>query len=121
LFVRAGSILPMGPEKEWSTEKQEDPMELRIYRGADGDFTLYEDENDGYNYEKGAYATIPFHWDEAKQTLTIGERKGTFPEMLSERHFEIVFVDEGHGVGVTAESRPDKVVTYSGKPLLVTP
>jgi len=53
LFVRAGSIIPMGPEKEWSTEKPEDPIELRIFRGADGDFTLYEDENDGYNYEKG--------------------------------------------------------------------
>src|SRR5437763_10617833 len=67
LFVRAGSIIPMGPAKEWSTEKPEDPIELRIYRGANGDFTLYEDENDGYNYEKGAYATIQFHWEEGKQ------------------------------------------------------
>jgi len=55
------------------------PLEIRIYRGADGDFTLYEDENDTYNYEKGAYATVGFHWDDAKQTLTIGERKGAFP------------------------------------------
>src|SRR5207249_7807792 len=78
LFVRAGSIIPMGPAKEWSTEKPEDPIELRIYRGANGDFTLYEDENDGYNYEKGAYATIQFHWEEGKQTLTIAEdRKST--------------------------------------------
>ena len=82
LFIRAGSILPMGPEEEWSTQKTPDPIELRIYRGADGDFTLYEDENDNYNYEKGAYATIPFHWDEAAQTLTIGDRKGHFPGML---------------------------------------
>lgn len=121
LFVRAGSILPMGPEKEWSTQKQEDPVELRIYRGADGEFTLYEDENDGYNYEKGVYATIPFHWDDAKQVLTIGERKGAFPGMLTERRFQIVFVGKSHGVSVSAESKPDKTVTYSGKQLVVTP
>jgi len=121
LFVRAGSIVPMGPEKEWSTEKPEDPIELRVYRGADGDFTIYEDENDGYNYEKGAYATIPLHWDDAKQTLTIGERKGTFPGMLMERRLQIVFVRENHGVGITAESKPDKVLTYSGKHTNVTP
>jgi alpha-D-xyloside xylohydrolase len=75
--------------KEWSTQKLEDPIELRIYRGADGDFTLYEDENDGYNYEKGAYATIAFHWDEAKQTLTIGERMGEFAGMLAARMFQV--------------------------------
>ena len=121
LFVRAGAIVPMGPEKQWSTEKPEDPIELRIYRGADGDFTLYEDENDGYNYEKGVYATIPLHWDDAKQTLTIGERKGTFPGMLMERRFQLVFVRENHGAGITAESKPDKVVTYSGRQTSVTP
>jgi len=121
LFVRAGSLVPMGPEKEWSTEKPEDPIELRVYRGADGDFTLYEDENDGYNYEKGVYATIPLHWDDAKQTLTIGERKGTFPGMLMERRLQIVFVRENHGAGITAESKPDKVLTYSGKQTSVTP
>jgi alpha-D-xyloside xylohydrolase len=121
LFVRAGAIVPMGPEKEWSSEKPEDPIELRIYPGADGDFTLYEDENDGYNYEKGVYATIPFHWDDAKQTLTIGERKGSFPGMLAERRFQIVFVRENHGAGITAESKPDKVVPYSGMQMSVTP
>ena len=121
LFVRAGSIVPMGPEIEWSTEKPEDPIELRIYRGADSDFTLYEDENDGYNYEKGVYTTIPLHWDDAKRTLTISERKGAFPGMLKERRFQIVFVGEGHGVGISAESKPDKVVTYSGKQLVVSP
>jgi alpha-D-xyloside xylohydrolase len=121
LFVRSGSIVPMGPEKEWSTERPEDPIELRIYRGMDGDFILYEDENDGYNYEKGVYATIPFHWDEARQALTIGERKGEFPGMLAERNFHIVFVSEAHGVGIQAESRPDKMVRYFGKTITVTP
>jgi alpha-D-xyloside xylohydrolase len=121
LYVRAGSIVPMGPAKEWSTEKSEDPIELRVYRGADGDFTLYEDENDGYNYEKGAYATIPFHWDEAKQTLTIGDRKGEFPGMLAERNFQIVLVGENHGVGILPERKLDKVLRYSGKEIAITP
>jgi alpha-D-xyloside xylohydrolase len=121
LFVRAGSIVPMGPEKEWSTEKPEDPIELRIYRGTNGDFTLYEDENDGYNYEKGAHATIQFHWDDAKQVLTIADRKGEFPGMLAERAFQVVFVAENHGTGITPEGKPDKVVHYSGKQVTVTP
>jgi alpha-D-xyloside xylohydrolase len=121
LFVRAGSIVPMGPEKEWSTEKPEDPLELRVYRGANGDFTLYEDENDGYNYEKGASATIQFHWDEMKQTLTMGERKGEFPGMLAERSFQVVFVSANHGAGVVPEGKPDKIVHYAGKQVIVTP
>jgi alpha-D-xyloside xylohydrolase len=113
--------VPLGPEKEWSTQKAEDPIELRVYRGADGDFTLYEDENDNYNYEKGAYATIPIHWDEAQQTLTIGERKGEFPGMLQNRTFRVVFVGAQHGVGIGPENKPDKVVQYSGRQLAVTP
>ena len=121
LFIRAGSIVPLGPEKEWSTEKPEDPIELRIYRGADGDFTLYEDENDGYNYEKGVYASIALHWDDAQQTLTIGARKGSFPGMLAERSFQIVFVGQSHGSGILPESKPDKTVHYSGKQVSVTP
>jgi alpha-D-xyloside xylohydrolase len=106
---------------EWSTQKPADPIELRIYRGADGDFTLYEDENDNYNYEKGAYATIPLHWDDAGKKLTIGARKGSFPGMLATRTFHIVFVGEKHGTGVAAETRPDKTISYSGQPITVTP
>jgi alpha-D-xyloside xylohydrolase len=121
LYVRAGSILPMGPEMEWSTEKPEDPIELRVYRGADGDFTLYEDENDTYDYEKGVYSTIPLHWDDAKQTLTIGDRHGTFPGMLQTRTFRVVFVGENHGAGVGRENQPDKIVEYSGIQKAVAP
>ena len=121
LYIRAGSILPMGPDVEWSTQKPADPIEMRIYRGADGDFTLYEDENDNYNYEKGAYATIPLHWDDAKQTLTIGDRRGQFPGMLASRTFSIVFVREDHGIGIAPTEPRDKVVTYSGKQITVTP
>ena len=120
LYVRAGSIVPFGPDEEWSTEKPADPIELRIYRGADGDFNLYEDENDTYDYEKGIYATIAMHWDDAKQALTIGDRKGEFPAMLQTRTFRIVFVAENHGVGVEPTENADKVVTYAGKAISVT-
>lgn len=121
LYVRAGSILPLGPDEEWSTEKVADPIELRIYRGANGDFTLYEDENDNYNYEKGAYATVSLHWNDAGHTLTIGERKGQFPGMLESRSFRIVLVSENHGVGVSPADEADKVVQYSGKQITVSP
>src|SRR5581483_12120513 len=92
VFVKAGSIVPFGPDQEWSTQKPADPIELRIYPGSDADFTLYEDENDGYNYEKGVYATIPLHWDDKAQTLTVGARKGRFPGVLESRTFHVVFV-----------------------------
>jgi len=121
VYVRAGSIVPLGPEEEWSTQKPEDPIELRIYPGADGDFTLYEDENDGYNYEKGVYSTIPLHWDDAAHKLSIGERKGEFPGMLHDRTFRVVFVKENHGVGVSPSDAADKVVQYSGSTISVTP
>jgi alpha-D-xyloside xylohydrolase len=121
LYVRAGSILPLGPEMEWSTQKPEDPIELRVYRGADGQFTLYEDENDNYNYEKGKYATIPFSWNDATHTLTIGERNGEFPGMLQERTFRIVFAGEHHGAGIGAEENADKLVHYAGQKITVTP
>jgi alpha-D-xyloside xylohydrolase len=121
LYVRAGAILPLGPDQEWSTEKSEDPLELRVYPGADGDFTLYEDENDNYNYEKGVYATIPLHWNDATRTLTIGARKGQFPGMLRGRTFRVVVVHENHGAGIDAEKDADKTVQYSGQQITVSP
>src|SRR6202789_602599 len=119
LYVRAGSILPLGPDEEWSTEKSEDPIELRIYRGADGDFTLYEDENDNYNYEKGAHATIAIRWDDAAHTLTIGAREGSFPGMLEKRSFRVVMVDKAHGNGISASESAEKTVSYSGEKVSV--
>lgn len=119
IFVPAGSILPMGPVVQYASEKPADPLELRVYAGADADFTLYEDEGDNYNYEKGDYSTIPFHWDEAKHALTIGARQGSFPGMLHRRTFHIVWVREGHGVGVGPCSRVDKTVHYDGKAAIV--
>jgi alpha-D-xyloside xylohydrolase len=82
---------------------------------------LYEDENDNYDYEKGVYATIPLHWDDGKQALTIGDRQGQFPGMLTSRKFQVVFVGENHGNGIMPSDTPDKVVSYSGKALTVTP
>jgi alpha-D-xyloside xylohydrolase len=119
LFIRPGSIIPMGPFLQYSSEKPADPIELRIYRGADGKFTLYEDQGDTYNYEKGEYATIPISWNEAKQTLEIGKRTGEFPGMLKERTFNIVWVTKDHGAGVDITDKPDAVVHYTGNAVQV--
>jgi alpha-D-xyloside xylohydrolase len=121
LYVRAGSILPIGPEVEFASEKSQDAIEIRVYPGASGGFTLYEDENDNYNYEKGAYSTIPFLWDEATHALTIGDRLGSFPGMLPSRTFQIVFVGTNHGIGGDFTEHADKTVSYSGSKIVVTP
>lgn len=115
LYVRAGSIVPMGPKMQYATDKPADPIELRIYPGADAQFILYEDENDNYNYENGVYAEIPIQWNDATKTLTIGDRAGRYPGMLEKRTFQIVIVKENHGIGLEAESAPDRVVEYEGK------
>ena len=104
MFVRAGSILPLGPEMQYVGEKAWDNLELRVYPGADGRFVLYEDEGDNYNYEKGAYSTITLQWNDKKHTLTIGARKGEYPGMLQTRTFTVVWPD-----GTT------KIVNYQGQ------
>jgi len=111
----------MGPDEEYTTQKPEDPIELRIFAGADGSFMLYEDENDNYDYEKGVHATISLQWDDAKRTLTIGEREGQFPGMLETRRFHAVVVGDGHGAGIEPTAQADKVVEYSGKRITVMP
>ena len=93
MFVRAGSIVPMGPVVQYVGEKPWENLELRVFPGADAFFTLYEDEGDSYNYERGIYSTIPIRWLERSQTLTIGERKGSFPGMLEKRQFTVVTPD----------------------------
>ena len=93
MFVRAGSIVPIGPEMQYVGEKSWDDLELRVYPGADGQFVLYEDEGDNYNYEKGVYSTIQIKWNDRTHTLTIGERQGSFKGMLQQRHFTIVMPD----------------------------
>ena len=93
MYVRAGSILPLGPEMQYVGEKPWDNLELRVYPGADGSFVLYEDEGDNYNYEKGVYSTITFQWNDKSKILTISQRKGDFPGMLQQRQFTIVLPD----------------------------
>jgi alpha-D-xyloside xylohydrolase len=115
LFVRAGSIIPMGPTMEWSTEKPADPIEVRVYPGADGDFTLYEDENDNYDYAKGKHATIQLHWDDAAKTLTLSAREGSFPGMLEKHTFNVIVVGEGKGVGIGESAAQAHVLTYKGE------
>ena len=121
LFVRAGSIVPMGPAMEWTTEKPADPIELRVYPGADGDFTLYEDENDSYRYQKGAHATIALHWDDRAKTLTVGAREGSFKGMLAERTFRVVLVGKEHGVGIEESEAAEATVSYKGEKTAVKP
>jgi alpha-D-xyloside xylohydrolase len=113
LFVRAGSIIPYGPAVQYAMQTN-NPIQLRVYRGADGSFTLYEDDGDNYDYEKGVFATIPLKWNEAKQTLTIGKRQGQFLGMLKKRTFHIVWVSAGHGNGVALTPAADTVVNYTG-------
>ncbi len=119
LFVKSGAIIPMGPVIQYATEKN-DPIEIRIYPGADGEFTLYEDENDNYNYEKGKYSTITFKWDDTKKTLTIGDRKGSFPGMPDEYTFNIIRLENYKGIGIKSVEKFDKVVIYTGKKTAVS-
>lgn len=104
LFVRAGSVVPVGPDVQYSGEKAWDNLTVCVYPGADGNFTLYEDEFDNYNYEKGAYTEIPMTWDDSKRTLTIGSRKGGYTGMLAKRQFVVK----------TADGK-ERTVTYTGK------
>jgi alpha-D-xyloside xylohydrolase len=120
LMVRSGSIIPMGPFVQYAAEKPANPIELRVYLGADGSFTLYEDENDNYNYEKGVYSTIAFHWDDAGHQLRLDARKGTFPGMLKARTFHVVIVGKGRGTGVEVTDKPDKVISYRGEQEIVS-
>ncbi len=114
LYIKAGSIIPMGPVIQYATEKN-DPIEIRIYPGVDGEFTLYEDENDNYNYEKGKYSTITFKWDDTKKTLLISDRKGSFPGMIDKRTFNFVLVNKQQGVGIEMSSIKNKALEYFGK------
>jgi alpha-D-xyloside xylohydrolase len=119
LFVRAGSIVPMGPVLQYTTEKPADPIDLRVYTGADAESNLYEDEDDNYNYEKGSYSIVPFTWSEGTKTLSIGKRIGTFPGMLKTRTFNVVFVKKRHGTGLDETRKPDASVTYNGKEIRI--
>ena len=115
VYVKAGSILPFGPAVQYTSEKKWDNLEIRVYPGADADFTLYEDEGDNYNYEKGAFSQIRFHWDDAARTLTIGERKGDYKGMLKKRNFRILVVNRQSPSGDKEPPQFSRSVRYNGK------
>lgn len=118
LYIKAGSILPFGPEVQYSTEKKWDNLEIRIYPGADGEFVLYEDENDNFNYEKGIYSTIKFKWNDSKKTLTIENRQGNFAGMLKSRKFNVAIAGPTQAIA-DIPAKPIKTVSYNGKKTLV--
>lgn len=117
VYVREGSIIPVGPKVQYSTEKDWSDIEIRIYPGADATFTLYEDEGDGYGYEQGEYSTIDFRWNDRKQTLEISQRKGKFAGMPEKRTFRIVLVNENTPAFGT-ECTESRSVEYSGSRLI---
>jgi alpha-D-xyloside xylohydrolase len=120
LHVRAGSILPMGPDIQYAAERA-DTIELRVYPGKDGAFTIYEDEGDSYNYETGKYAEIPITYVDGEKNVIIGRRKGSFPGMDAKKIFNIVFVSNDHGTGIGKTSNPDHTLEYTGEPVAVIP
>lgn len=115
VYVKAGSIVPFGPAVQYASEKKWDNLEIRIYPGADGTFTLYEDEGDNYNYEKGAFTQIRFHWNDATKTLTIDDRKGAYPGMLKSRKFRILLIDSSSPSGDREVDTYNQTVRYNGK------
>ena len=120
VFIPKGAILPIGPEMQWSDEKKPELIDLYVYAGKDGSYTLYEDEGTNYNYEKGKYAVIDFKYDDARKQITIGARKGSFDGMLQKRRFNIILVDQKKQQGVNlAKSPKGKVVKYAGQAMTV--
>ncbi|MBQ9386889.1 MAG: DUF5110 domain-containing protein [Bacteroidaceae bacterium] len=113
LFVKEGSILPVGPDVQYSTEKPWDDLEILVFAGKDGKFTLYEDEFDNYNYENGAFSTIEFSYNNKSRILTIGARKGSFDGMINNRRFRVILIKNGN-------KSQAKTVSYSGKKVSVS-
>jgi alpha-D-xyloside xylohydrolase len=118
IFVKAGSIVPLGPVVQ-SASDSEEPLEIRIYGVKDADYELYDDGGDGYAYEHGARATIHIHWDAGRNALSIGDRSGSFPGMQLKRTFRIVLVKPGRGLGAESELRADRLVTYQGQQMRI--
>lgn len=119
LFVRAGSILPLGPALDYATESSAEPIELRVYAGADGAYSIYEDDGTDFGYEKGERSSIPIRWDEARQALTFGAREGCFPGMPRKQTFRVVWVSADHGSGDLKTRDVDAVVTYDGSAVTI--
>jgi alpha-D-xyloside xylohydrolase len=119
VYVKAGSILPMGPELQHTAEKPADPLTVWVYTGADAAFDLYEDDGVSYAYERGAFATTPLRWDEARGVLTVGPRAGAFPGMLPSRRVRVVFVTRDSPAGHTADPQGAVETRFDGQALQV--
>jgi len=120
VFVKAGSILPFGPDLQYTSEKPADTITLYVYEGANGSFNLYEDEGINYNYEKGAFSIIPINYNDATKTLTIGDRKGSFNGMLQQRKFNIVWITKDNKIGIDTQPNANQTVNYSGRSVTIT-
>ena len=119
VFVREGSIIPFGPEIQYSDEKPAELINLYVYAGKDGTFQLYEDEGVNYNYEKGKYATIDITYDDASRTVTFGKCNGQFNGMLKNRQFNVVLMTKDVAKPLNLENPEGKLVNYSGKAISV--
>lgn len=119
VYVPEGSIIPFGPEMEWSDEKPAELINLYVYAGRNAKFTLYEDEGTNYNYERGKYATIPITWDDSSRTLTIGKRKGNFSGMLKSRRFRVVLIDKDRARPLNFDAPEGKMVSFKGEAIVL--
>jgi alpha-D-xyloside xylohydrolase len=113
--VRAGSIVPFGPDIQYTGEKPADPLTVYVYAGADGSFTLYEDEGVNYNYEQGAFSEVALNWNDAARTLTVGDRHGSFAGMPQHRSIDVVLVSPAHAAGFSFTPQAARRVEYDGK------
>jgi alpha-D-xyloside xylohydrolase len=120
LFIKAGSIIPMGPFAQYAEEKLEAPWELRVYPGANGRFEIYEDKGDSYDYENSEYSWLPISWDDKASRLTLGDREGDFPELINNRQFNVVKVGLNKGVGINVSKDIDKVIDYTGEEVTIS-
>ena len=114
VFVKAGSIIPTGPELQYTSEKPADPLTVLVYTGKDASFSLYDDEGTNYNYERGDFSTIDFMYTEASGTLDIAARKGSFKGMLKNRTINVVFISPSNAKRLDFTRKPDKSIQYSG-------
>jgi alpha-D-xyloside xylohydrolase len=119
VFVKAGSIIPFGPDLQYTSEKPADTITLNIYSGADASFNLYEDEGTNYNYEKGAFSVIPIKYNEVTKTITIENRHGSFNGMLQKRTFRIKIISPVKKRSLDFDAPCDKEIFYEGKKLTI--
>jgi alpha-D-xyloside xylohydrolase len=120
VFVKEGSIIPFGPELQYTSQKPADTITLHVYTGKNASFTLYEDEDVNYNYEKGAFSNISINYNESSRQLSIGERIGTFPGMLVNRVFKIIWISKNKPEVLSFEKSADAVVRYNGKSVKIS-